>query len=183
MFERYTEKARRVIFFARYEASQRGAHHIEPPHLFLAILREDKVLFQKLLGSSAPFVNPAESLGLKPSEAEIHTSADLPLSSASKRVLTFAAYERAPLITPGHLLLGLMQEPGPVCDLLEKNGLEIAAVRLAVQEMAPLVTRSEIELKSDGNAQIIEQLREQFAKLTWELKPEMEPAVVYRLEK
>jgi hypothetical protein len=76
-----------------------------------------------------------------------------------------------------------MQEPGPVCDLLEKNGLEIAAVRLAVQEMAPLVTRSEIELKSDGNAQIIEQLREQFAKLTWELKPEMEPAVVYRLEK
>ena len=30
MFERYTEKARRVVFFARYEASQFGAPAIEP---------------------------------------------------------------------------------------------------------------------------------------------------------
>jgi ATP-dependent Clp protease ATP-binding subunit ClpC len=29
MFERYTEKARRVIFFARYEASQLGSPYIE----------------------------------------------------------------------------------------------------------------------------------------------------------
>src|SRR2546428_459354 len=35
MFERYTEKARRVIFFARYEASQFGAPAIEPEHLLL----------------------------------------------------------------------------------------------------------------------------------------------------
>lgn len=35
MFERYTEKARRVIFFARYEASQLGAPHIETEHVLL----------------------------------------------------------------------------------------------------------------------------------------------------
>ena len=29
MFERYTEKARRVIFYARYEASQFGSPYIE----------------------------------------------------------------------------------------------------------------------------------------------------------
>jgi hypothetical protein len=34
----------------------------------------------------------------------------------------------------------------------------------------------------DPNTQIMEQLREQFEKLTVELKPEMEPAVVYTLE-
>ena len=43
MFERYTEKARRVIFFARYEASQFGAPAIEPEHLLLGLMREDKL--------------------------------------------------------------------------------------------------------------------------------------------
>ncbi|MDQ6708030.1 MAG: hypothetical protein M3Z85_18900, partial [Acidobacteriota bacterium] len=44
MFERYTEKARRVIFFARYEASQFGSPYIETEHLLLGLLREDKTL-------------------------------------------------------------------------------------------------------------------------------------------
>src|SRR5438876_905028 len=35
MFERYTERARRVIFFARYEASQLGSNSIETEHLLL----------------------------------------------------------------------------------------------------------------------------------------------------
>ena len=39
MFERYTEKARRVIFFARYEASQFGSPCIETEHLLLGLLR------------------------------------------------------------------------------------------------------------------------------------------------
>jgi hypothetical protein len=40
MFERYTERARRVIFFARYEASNYGSRHIETEHLLLGLLRE-----------------------------------------------------------------------------------------------------------------------------------------------
>ncbi|MBV8774893.1 MAG: hypothetical protein JO166_21550, partial [Deltaproteobacteria bacterium] len=44
MFERYTEKARRTIFFGRYEASQFGSACIEPEHLLLGLLREDKAL-------------------------------------------------------------------------------------------------------------------------------------------
>ena len=42
MFERYTEKARRVIFFARDEASQLGASSINAEHILLGILRDDK---------------------------------------------------------------------------------------------------------------------------------------------
>jgi ATP-dependent Clp protease ATP-binding subunit ClpC len=45
MFERYTEKARRVIFFSRYEASELGGRAIEPHHILLGLLREDKQLF------------------------------------------------------------------------------------------------------------------------------------------
>jgi len=44
MFERYTERARRVIFFARYEASQYGSPYIETEHLLLGLLREDRAL-------------------------------------------------------------------------------------------------------------------------------------------
>ncbi|HEY4677253.1 MAG TPA: Clp protease N-terminal domain-containing protein, partial [Candidatus Angelobacter sp.] len=49
MFERYTEKARRVIFFARYEASQFGSTHIETEHLLLGLLREDRALTHRFL--------------------------------------------------------------------------------------------------------------------------------------
>ena len=48
MFERYTEPARRVIFFARYEASQCASPAIEPEHLLMGLLRENKDLLVKL---------------------------------------------------------------------------------------------------------------------------------------
>jgi ATP-dependent Clp protease ATP-binding subunit ClpC len=44
MFERYTEKARRVIFFGRYEACQYGSPEIDTEHLLLGLLREDQAL-------------------------------------------------------------------------------------------------------------------------------------------
>ena len=44
MFERYTERARRVLFFARYEASQLGSVSIETEHLLLGLIREGKGL-------------------------------------------------------------------------------------------------------------------------------------------
>ena len=53
MFERYTEKARRVIFFARYEASQFGSPYIETEHLLLGLLREDKALTNRALRTRA----------------------------------------------------------------------------------------------------------------------------------
>jgi ATP-dependent Clp protease ATP-binding subunit ClpC len=44
MFERYTEKARRVIFFARYEALQYGSQVISPEHILLGLMRGDKTI-------------------------------------------------------------------------------------------------------------------------------------------
>jgi len=58
VFERYTEKARRVIFFARYEASQYGSPYIETEHLLLGLMREDKALANRFLrqqGSINPY--------------------------------------------------------------------------------------------------------------------------------
>jgi ATP-dependent Clp protease ATP-binding subunit ClpC len=52
MFERYTERARRAIFFARYEASNYGSRYIETEHLLLGLLREDHALATWFPGES-----------------------------------------------------------------------------------------------------------------------------------
>src|SRR5467141_583000 len=52
VFERYTERARRVIFFARYEASQLGSNSIETEHLLLGLIREGKGLTSRIFSKS-----------------------------------------------------------------------------------------------------------------------------------
>jgi ATP-dependent Clp protease ATP-binding subunit ClpA len=44
-------RARRVIFYARYEASQYGSPYIETEHLLLGLLREDAALTRRVLPS------------------------------------------------------------------------------------------------------------------------------------
>lgn len=96
MFERYTEKARRVVFFARYEASQFGQPCIETEHLLLGLLREDKALTNRFLGAHALVDSIRREIEKNTIVREkISTSVDLPLSNECKRVLAYAAEEAA----------------------------------------------------------------------------------------
>jgi ATP-dependent Clp protease ATP-binding subunit ClpC len=55
VFERYTETARRTIFFARFEASKLVSSCIEPEHLLLGLLQADRLLAHRLAETkSAP---------------------------------------------------------------------------------------------------------------------------------
>jgi len=115
MFERYTEKARRVIFFARYEASQFGSPYIETEHLLLGLLREDKALTNRFLRSHASVESIRKQIeGHTTIREKVSTSVDLPLSNECKRVLAYAAEEAERLshkhIGTEHLLLGLFHE-------------------------------------------------------------------------
>ena len=112
MFERYTEKARRCIFFARYEASQFGSPYIEAEHMLLGVLREDRNLFRALqIGISIDALR-AEIAKNSPAGEKIDTSVDLPMSHSAKRILAYGAEEAESLahkhIGSEHLLLGLM---------------------------------------------------------------------------
>ena len=51
MFERYSEKARRTIFFARYETSRLGGSEIETEHILLGLFRENKAIVLRYLAS------------------------------------------------------------------------------------------------------------------------------------
>src|SRR5262245_35738455 len=92
MFERYNERARRVIFFSRYEASQFGSTTIESEHLLLGLLREHPELFQRFLGPSLTGLRDDVERRLEMKE-KVSTSIDLPLSMECKRILSFAADE------------------------------------------------------------------------------------------
>jgi len=50
MVDRFTETARRVIFFARYEARQYGSPYIETEHLLLGVMREGRSLMVHAFG-------------------------------------------------------------------------------------------------------------------------------------
>jgi ATP-dependent Clp protease ATP-binding subunit ClpC len=134
MFERYTEKARRVIFFARYEASQFGSPYIETEHLLLGLLRESKDLtFRYLRNSSVESIRQqVETATVK--REQIPTSVDLPLSNEGKRALTYAAEEADRLshkhIGTEHLFLGLLRENTTfAAQLLHERGVRLSAVR------------------------------------------------------
>src|SRR5258706_13625102 len=115
MFDRYTEGAKKTVFFARYEASQRGSPHIEPEHLLLGLLREDRDLMRRVFRSRQAVEEVRASLDeTVPRMGEkISTSVDLPLSADAKRVLHCAAEEAKRLkhkhIGTVHLLLGVMR--------------------------------------------------------------------------
>jgi hypothetical protein len=135
MFERYTEKARRVIFFARYEASQLGQPYIETEHLLLGILREDKPLTRRFVGSDRPVEAIRKQIEEHTTIREmISTSVDLPLSNECMRVLAYAAEEAERLAHPHigteHLLLGLLREEKCfAAEILQERGLQLPAVR------------------------------------------------------
>ena len=139
MFERYTEKARRVIFFARYEASQFGSPYIETEHLLLGLLREDKALTNRFLRSHASVESIRKQIeGHTTIREKVSTSVDLPLSNECKRVLAYAAEEAERLshkhIGTEHLLLGLLREEKCfAAEILQERGLRLPTIREELQ--------------------------------------------------
>lgn len=131
MFERYTEKARRVIFFSRYEASQFGSPYIETEHVLLGLLREDRQIGRRLSDSGVPLNEIRGKIEARSGRRDtIATSVDLPLSHQCRRVLTFAVEEAERLrdkhIGTEHLLVGLLRvKDGFAAELLSSYGVHL----------------------------------------------------------
>ena len=135
MFEKYTEKARRVIFFARYEVSQFGSKSIEPEHLLLGLLREDKSLAECFLPADVSIEMFREQIEAHMTKGgRIPTAVEIPLSDVSKGVLKYAEEESTNLrhryIGTDHLLLGLLREKHSIAErVLRSNGVNLSDVR------------------------------------------------------
>src|SRR5690242_12420662 len=94
MFERYSESARRALFFARYEVSALGHLSIAPEHLLIGLLRTDGVAARLLADSGVTLDAVRADLQQHAgTAAEIATSLEIPFSGALKGVLETSALE------------------------------------------------------------------------------------------
>jgi ATP-dependent Clp protease ATP-binding subunit ClpC len=142
MFERYTERARRVIFFARYEASQLGSSSIETEHLLLGLIREGKGLTSRIFGKAGVSMDliRKEIEGRSVYRDRVSTSIDIPLSAESRRALGYASEEAERMlhnhIGTEHILLGLLRAEGCLAaGILSEKGMRLSAVREDVLEL------------------------------------------------
>jgi hypothetical protein len=135
MFERYSESARRVIFYARYEASQYGSRYIEAEHILLGLLWEEGAIIRQVLGPHSDRVQIRAEIEKVITKAErFSTSVEVPLTEESKKVLNFAAEEATGLgqrsLEPVHLLLGLLRVKGSrPMRILSDRGIWLEALR------------------------------------------------------
>jgi lipoprotein-releasing system ATP-binding protein len=172
MFERYTEKAKRVIFFARFQVSKLGGHEIDTEHLLLGLLQEDAGLLKQLV--KPPFTT--EAIQLQTREAARRgdeprsTSVDLPLSHDSKLILTFAVEEAERLrhrhIGTEHLLLGILRQEGCYASrVLREHGLTLDATLDACSKM-PRVHKEQVAYLSGFPPEALRQALQQLGEQT-----------------
>ncbi len=158
MFEKFTEKARRVMFFARYEASQFGAESIQSGHLLLGLLRESEKTSAQLLdrmGVQTSVLRERLVTALTPRDRKItpsSTSIDIPMEEEVKRILQHATAESAKLnhkhVGAEHLLLGMLKED------------QCLAGRLLREMGADLISAKEILLEATKEDKIAKKKKE-----------------------
>jgi ATP-dependent Clp protease ATP-binding subunit ClpC len=141
-WQRFTERARRVVFFAQEEAARLGENWVGTEHLLLGLVRESDSVASRIL---------AEKLGvaLDRIRSEIvkqvtpgpgNLGRDMQLTPRTKCVIDLANEEANALkndyIGTEHLLLGLLrEEEGLAAQVLRKLGADMENARAAVRGM------------------------------------------------
>lgn len=146
MFERYTEEARRIVFFARYEAACVASPFITPDHLLLGIIRQCKPVLTGLLNSPESLADIQRQVAARspdpPAKPQAPITVDLPLDRDARAVLASAAGEADSLhckfIEPAHLLLAILRHPDTAAArLLASHGAAYDTVRRQLALDAP----------------------------------------------
>jgi len=138
MWQRFTERARRVILLGQEEAGKMSSSHVGTEHLLLGLVRENEGVAAQVLQKMG--VNLAKVRAEIESEIEPTnepTGPEPKLTPKAKRVLELAADEarrmRHNYIGTEHLLLALLREKeGLAAKVLRKLGLDLEKARTRV---------------------------------------------------
>src|SRR4028119_601840 len=141
MWQRFTERARRVILLGQEEAGKMGSGHVGTEHLLLGLVSESEGVASQVLqkmGVGLQKVRQEIALEVEAS-GETSTGTEPKLTPKAKRVLELAADEarrmRHNYIGTEHLLLALLREKdGLAAKVLRKLGLNLEKVRTQVME-------------------------------------------------
>src|SRR2546428_14106878 len=102
MFEKFTEKAKRILFLARYEASQSGSKVIGTEHILLGLLKEGEEITRELFSRSNVSIEllQAELEQKGPSRERVSSSVEIPFSEEPRKVLTNTEAQAERLLHP-----------------------------------------------------------------------------------
>jgi ATP-dependent Clp protease ATP-binding subunit ClpC len=153
LFERYTESARRALFFSRYEASELNRGSIETEHLLLGVLRAGKGVTIRLFGHAKMSYEAVRGTFEAGAGERIPTAVEIPFSEETKRILNHAVEEadrlRHSYIGTEHLLLGLLHEDRSIAGgILTGYGMTLEAVR---QQLLTLMNESTAPAVRESN--------------------------------
>ncbi|MDK2896895.1 MAG: ATP-dependent Clp protease ATP-binding subunit ClpC [Candidatus Atribacteria bacterium] len=141
MFERYTERARKVIILAQDEAVRLKHNHIGTEHLLLGLLREREGIAAKILDSFDITLEIVRSeLENQLDKLEYQASKEVAFTPRAKRVLELALDETRRLghnyVGTEHILLGILREgEGVGAQVLRHLGLDIETARAKLYEI------------------------------------------------
>lgn len=142
MFNRFTERARKVIVLAKEEAKRFNHDYIGTEHLLLGLVREGEgvaaAVLQKL-GLDLESIRIEVEKLVKPGP-QTQVMGDIPFTPRSKKVLELSAEEARSLghnyIGTEHLLLGLIREGEGVAFRVFLNlGVDIQKARIEIMEL------------------------------------------------
>jgi ATP-dependent Clp protease ATP-binding subunit ClpC len=140
MWQRFTERARRVILLGQEEAGKMGSGHVGTEHLLLGLVSENEGVAAQVLQKMGVSLERARAEIVAEVEQSGESSSGEPkLTPKAKRVLELAADEarrmRHNYIGTEHLLLALLREKdGLAAKVLRKLGLNLDKVRTQVME-------------------------------------------------
>ena len=141
MFERFTDRARRVVVLAQDEARALNHNYIGTEHLLLGLIHEGEGVAAKALESmdvslDAVRAQVVDIIG----EGQSAPSGHIPFTPRAKKVLELSLREALQLghnyIGTEHILLGLLREgEGVAAQVLTKLGADLSTVRQTVMQM------------------------------------------------
>jgi ATP-dependent Clp protease ATP-binding subunit ClpC len=143
VFERFTDRARRVVVFAQEEARMLDHNSIGTEHLLLGLIQEGEGVAARALDAMGISLEDArrdvEEIIGKGQDVPI---GHIPFTPRAKKVLELALREALQLghnyIGTEHILLGLVREgEGVAAQVLQKRGADLARVRETVVELLP----------------------------------------------
>ncbi|HCL81035.1 MAG TPA: ATP-dependent Clp protease ATP-binding subunit ClpC, partial [Nitrospiraceae bacterium] len=127
MFEKFTERGRKIIIYAKEEAERRNNDYLGTEHLLLAILREEDsvpITIIKKMGLSIDEIRFEVERNL-PIGSNVLTFGDIPFTPRAKKVLELSIEEARLLghnyIGSEHLLLGLIREDEGIAGKILRN--------------------------------------------------------------
>jgi ATP-dependent Clp protease ATP-binding subunit ClpC len=141
MWQRFTERARRVVFFAQEEAARLGENYVGTEHLLLGLVRENDSVAARILDRlGVPLGRIRSDIERQVTRGHGNLGQDMQLTPRAKRVIDLAYEEARQLnnnyIGTEHLLLGLIREgDGLAARVLVKLGADLERTRREVYAM------------------------------------------------